>query len=52
MATMVSMMTQRMMSGLCRDAIIELILKNIPWERLDWGEKFIKMGGKIELDFF
>lgn len=49
MATMVSMMTQRTMSGMCRDAIIELILKNIPWERLDWGDKFIRMGGTEKL---
>ena len=46
MATMVSMMTQRTMSGLCRDAIIELMLKNLPWDRLDWGDKFIRMGGE------
>lgn len=47
MATMVSMMTQRTMSPKCRDAIIELILKNVAWERLDWGEKFIRMGGAM-----
>ena len=46
MATMVSMMTQRTMSGLCRDAIIELVLKNLPWDHLDWGDKFIRMGGE------
>lgn len=45
MATMVSMMTQRTMSPQCRDAIIELILKNVPYDRLDWGDKFIRMGG-------
>ena len=46
MARMVSMMTQHTMSGLCRDAIIELVLKNLPWDRLDWGDKFIRMGGE------
>ncbi|KAG0709475.1 Protein unc-45 B [Chionoecetes opilio] len=45
MATMVSMLTRSTMSGVCRDAIIELVLKNLPWERLDWGDKFIHMGG-------
>lgn len=45
MATMVSIVTQRTMSGECRDAIIELVLKNVEWDRLDWGDKFIRMGG-------
>lgn len=49
MATMVSMLTQRTMSGLCRDAIIELVLKNLAWDRLDWGDKFIRMGGVEKL---
>ncbi|KAG7169405.1 unc-45 B-like [Homarus americanus] len=45
MATLVSIVTQRTMSGLCRDAVIELILKNVDWEKLNWADKFIRMGG-------
>nr|XP_045617227.1 protein unc-45 homolog B-like [Procambarus clarkii]XP_045617228.1 protein unc-45 homolog B-like [Procambarus clarkii]XP_045617229.1 protein unc-45 homolog B-like [Procambarus clarkii] len=45
MATMVSIVTQRTMSGECRDAVIELILKNVTYEKLNWGDKFIRMGG-------
>lgn len=45
MATFVSMVTQRTMSPQCRDAIIELIIKNVPYDRLNWGDKFIRMGG-------
>ncbi|KAK4288564.1 hypothetical protein Pmani_038411 [Petrolisthes manimaculis] len=49
MATFVSVVTQRTMTGLCRDAVIELLLKNLPWEQLSWGEKFIRMGGVEKL---
>ncbi|KAK3857144.1 hypothetical protein Pcinc_036588 [Petrolisthes cinctipes] len=49
MATFVSVLTQRTMTALCRDAVIELLLKNVPWERLSWGDKFIRMGGVEKL---
>ncbi|KAK8725785.1 hypothetical protein OTU49_010481 [Cherax quadricarinatus] len=45
MATFVSIVTQRTMSGICRDAIIELILKNVEWNKLGWGDRFVRMGG-------
>lgn len=48
MASLVSCMTQRTMTAECRDAVIELILKNVEWKKLDWAEKFIKMGGKVQ----
>lgn len=49
MASFVSVITQHTMTGLCRDAVIELLLKNVPWDRLNWGDKFIKMGGECSI---
>ncbi|KAK7085106.1 Protein unc-45 A [Halocaridina rubra] len=45
MATFTTSVTNRTMTGECRDAIIELLLKNVDANYLCWGEKFTKMGG-------
>ncbi|XP_068210015.1 protein unc-45 homolog B [Palaemon carinicauda] len=37
--------TNATMSGECRDAVIELLLKNVDCQYLEWGHKFIKAGG-------
>merc|ERR550519_3238724 len=34
--------TSRTISGEARDALIELIMKNCPWDQLNWAEKMFK----------
>lgn len=45
MAIFVTSVTNRTMSGICRDAVIELLTRNVVYDALDWGEKLIKIGG-------
>ncbi|CAL4178392.1 unnamed protein product [Meganyctiphanes norvegica] len=45
MAVLIKSVTNRTMSGICRDSVIELITRNVVYEALDWGEKLIKIGG-------
>ncbi|KAF4517506.1 hypothetical protein B566_EDAN006506 [Ephemera danica] len=37
--------TCRTISGLARDAVIELITRNIHYTTLDWAERFVEIGG-------
>ena len=39
------------MTGECRDAVIELLLKNVDAHYLEWGNKFIRIGGLIFILF-
>lgn len=39
----------RAISGLARDAIIELIMKNVHYSALDWGERLVEIGGITRL---
>lgn len=47
MVVMMTTITKSTISGRCRDAIIELVLKNIEYDRLNWGDKLIRMGGML-----
>lgn len=49
MAVFTTSLTNRTMSGACRDAVIELILKNADLNYLYWGDKFLKIGGVEKL---
>ncbi|XP_047471995.1 LOW QUALITY PROTEIN: protein unc-45 homolog B-like [Penaeus chinensis] len=49
MVVMMTTITKSTISGLCRDAIIELVLKNVEYDRLNWGDKLIRMGGVDKL---
>lgn len=45
MVVMMTTITKSTITGRCRDAIIELVLKNVEYDRLNWGDKLIRMGG-------
>lgn len=45
MAVLVKSVTNRTMSGICRDSVIELLTRNVVYDALDWGEYLIKIGG-------
>ena len=45
MAVLTKSITNRTMTGKCRDAVIEIILKNIEYDCLDWVKKFCRISG-------
>ena len=49
MAVLTTSITSRTVQGLCRDAILEIIIKNIPYNVLAWAKKFLKIGGLEKL---
>ncbi|KAL7631535.1 UNVERIFIED_CONTAM: hypothetical protein RMT77_018159 [Armadillidium vulgare] len=49
MTVLTKSITSRAMSGVCRDAIIELLCKNVGYQELDWAKKFLKIGGLEKL---
>ncbi|XP_076036321.1 unc-45 myosin chaperone [Oratosquilla oratoria] len=49
MVVLTKAITSRSMSGICRDAVVELLLKNIDYKCLNWAEKFIRAEGMTKL---
>ncbi|KAB7504636.1 Protein unc-45-like protein B [Armadillidium nasatum] len=49
MTVLTKSITSRAMSGVCRDAIIEILCKNVGYQELDWVKKFLKIGGLEKL---
>lgn len=47
MATLNKSVSSRVMSAIGRDAILELIMKNVEYEALNWGWKLVTSDGKI-----
>lgn len=46
MGTLVRRTNSRTMSAKGRDGILEILMKNVDWEQLNWGIKLIDAGGK------
>ncbi|GJQ79844.1 putative myosin-binding striated muscle assembly central [Trypoxylus dichotomus] len=42
---LVTAVNNRMISGLARDAIVELLMKNIHYDALNWAEQLVEIGG-------
>lgn len=42
-------LSNRAMSGLCRDALLKILIKFLPFEVLDWGKNFIRANGMEKL---
>ncbi|KRT81742.1 Anaphase-promoting complex subunit 3 protein [Oryctes borbonicus] len=42
---LVTAVNNRMISGLARDAIVELLMKNIHYNALNWAEQLVEIGG-------
>lgn len=45
MATLVKSVSNRVMSAIGRDALLELIMKNVEYEALNWGYKLVTSDG-------
>jgi tetratricopeptide (TPR) repeat protein len=41
--------TDRTISGEARDAVVELLIRNVHWKTLNWGERLIELKGLIRL---
>lgn len=46
MATLNKSVSSRVMSAIGRDTILELIMKNVEYECLNWGLKLVQSDGK------
>ncbi|XP_053693435.1 protein unc-45 homolog B [Sabethes cyaneus] len=49
LSCLVYSVTERMITGLARDAIMELIIRNVHYKAIDWAEKLIEMKGLLRL---
>lgn len=51
---LVTAVNNHMISGLARDAIVELLMKNIHYDTLNWAEQLVEVGGvgKLQLLYF
>lgn len=49
LSCLVYSVNNRAISGLARDAIIELIMKNVHYTALNWAERFVEIGGIARL---
>lgn len=49
MLLLVKSVSSRVMTALGRDAILELLTKNVDYERLNWGMKLVDSDGLVEL---
>ncbi|CAG0894401.1 unnamed protein product [Darwinula stevensoni] len=45
MSVLLCSVTSRVISGIGRDAILEIITRNVDYQALQWAEKFVKAGG-------
>jgi len=45
MSLLVKSSTLRMMTGLGRDTILEIIITNVDYNALNWGQKLVDMNG-------
>uniref|UniRef100_A0A1Q3FNV7 Protein unc-45 homolog B n=1 Tax=Culex tarsalis TaxID=7177 RepID=A0A1Q3FNV7_CULTA len=41
--------TERTISGLARDAIMELVIRNVHYKTIDWAERLVEMKGLLSL---
>lgn len=49
MSSLVDRINSRMMNGLCRDALLELLMVNVDYTALDWGRKLLNQDGLFKL---
>ncbi|XP_055641230.1 protein unc-45 homolog B [Toxorhynchites rutilus septentrionalis] len=49
LSCLVYSVTERTISGLARDAIMELIIRNVHYKTLDWAEQLVEMKGLVRL---
>ncbi|XP_029718646.1 protein unc-45 homolog B isoform X1 [Aedes albopictus] len=49
LSCLVYSITERTISGLARDAIMELIIRNVHYKTIDWAERLVEMKGLLRL---
>lgn len=52
MGILVKSVSNRVMSAIGRDALLELIMKNVEYEALNWEMKLVQMDGKAFFYFY